>query len=169
MINSLKDILKKDLESLFEGMVYRGEDGEERSVRIFKNSPPVHPDGDDLKDFPYIVIQADSGSRDNIENPNEITVRFIIGVYDDSDVTAYDDTTNRAPSDPEPYTGADVRDNMIERIMNHYAARPVLDGFRAVFPMSWATPDDDLYPYFFAGISVPFRVPSVTLDEDDFV
>ena len=156
----LKRYAKKDLLEYFSGTEYNTPDDHEESapgceemkgISVFFNSPPRHDDPkQDNDDSPFLVLQTSSGGRDSVTSPESITLRIVVGVYD---------------MDPA-YGGAETRDLIIRRILDHYDAKPLLGNqYMCTFPRTFANGDEDMYPYFFGVVDLPFE--RVTMEQED--
>nr|DAL24356.1 MAG TPA_asm: hypothetical protein [Caudoviricetes sp.] len=149
----LKRALIKDLQTVFKDPLYKAPDkADGKTIHVFRNLPPLHDDpADDDDDFDYLAVYVSDGQRNSATEPEQMTAHIVCGVFDDS----------------QDWAGADTLDLIIERILNHYDAAPLLDKqFRCTFPRNYTTViDDDTFPYFFAVVSLTFE--RITPEEED--
>lgn len=149
----LKREIMTDLTDLFKDQNYKAPDKEDgRTIHIFRNFPPLHDDASkDVDDFDYIAVYVSEGSRDTAESTEKMTAHLVVGVYDDA----------------QDWSGADTLDLIIERVLNHYDEHPLLNHqFKCSYPRNYVLKvDDEVFPYFFAVISLTFE--RVTMTEED--
>lgn len=175
-MNELKYALKDDLESLlaeYQRSVPKQDETQEEveyhreyypdsysdtlsQFHVFVNSPPIHTDGAvDDSDFPYVAIHCEDGNRESAVERQQMTVQLFIGIYNDA----------------KDFSGMDDRDSVVQKIIDHYDAQPIVGGkFRAVYPQNWTVPDNDdgYYPYFYAGVQITFERVSMEY-QDEFL
>lgn len=150
-VNTFLKDFKAELEGLFADFPLTDESGAQVRLNVFIDSLPI-PEGEDSPEpFPYLVIRAMEGGKDEPDAAEVVKVIILIGIYDGS-------TENRGY--------VDVR-NVIDRLRQRFERDPVLAGkylrlHSASYPIRWTIPDEDTWPYFFGGVELSFALPSVT-------
>lgn len=152
--SELQDALNKELKTLFINQRFLNQDKDLESVNIFSQDLPIESNREDEDEdlFPYIITRLIDGSVDTNE-PYIVRTLLIIGIYDEN---------------PNKQGYKDVL-HIINMIYERFAKNPILaDQFTANMPFSWSLQDEDTHPYFFGGIELSFRIPSITRRETEY-
>lgn len=112
-----------------------------------QNLPVVQSDDEDeTKFFPYAIIKVYDGKTEDDDSPWTVTADIHLGVHDPDE-------------DNQGHQHVAI---MIQRIVNRFAAEPLLDHkYRAQQDMEWALQDEETFPFFFGGVRIKFSVPKI--------
>lgn len=140
----LQEGLKERLEALFREKSFENPDGEMVPLSIFEQHLP-EKDKEDFSFYPYIIVQLQYGQQQSSEGQHEISITFIVGVYDE-------DPNNQGHKEL-----VDIMQTLFENLEN----MPIQNGLYEVnFPMKWGFHDEDLFPYYFGAIETNWIVPT---------
>ncbi|WP_163538302.1 hypothetical protein [Gracilibacillus sp. YIM 98692] len=149
----LQDALRQKLEKLFDGMRFKNMKNERVPVNVFEQhlpnkNPNLNPGNDDP--YPCIIIRLSNGENPNEDEGQRTTVQFIAGVIDrDNNNQGYHDVLN-----------------IINRIIEDLRRNPIInEKFEVDSSMTWSYHDEDVEPYFFAGLETYWTNPQ-NLRED---
>lgn len=169
--------LVEDLHECLDGMLYQDVHGKLVPLKVFRHDVPIphHKDYTDLEyndvekeadpespelyfdsaenteddAFPYVIVRLSQGNVKNPDEPQLVTVNFIIGVYDPD----------------ERHRGHDGVMNIISRIYERYAKNPIVHGSKAKIHFDgeqllfhWVLQDDDTWPYYFGAVLAEFEI-----------
>lgn len=135
--NLLKEIRSKDA----QGNEVVGAKG------YYQQLPAIREDEDDVsKFFPYFIVRIEDGETEDDDDPWTVKADILLGSYDE-----------------DPDTNGHFRImGMIQRIIDRFAAEPLLNGrYRANQKMRWELQDEDSYPFYFGGVELMFSVPKI--------
>ncbi|QKS70253.1 hypothetical protein FLK61_26190 [Paenalkalicoccus suaedae] len=141
--------LKKRFEREFANLRLERPDegGRDVALQIFKQHLPANKKtSKDEKDshYPCLIIQLDEGEISSEDEPQEVSVIFMAGVYDEQD-------------DYQGYQDAFL---IIDRVFNSLQKDRYIKGtYQAMLPMKWAYHSENAMPYFFTGLFVSFEAP----------
>lgn len=148
-ILDLQESLAKDVERTLKDVVTTDAAGEKVSgVTAHRQHLPiiVSDEEDASQFFPYAIVSLVEGSCADDGSPWDVTVDVLLGVHDE-------DVRNQ---------GHQHIMVMIQRLIDRFAAEPLLDGKYWAQPnMEWAASDADAYPYYFGGVRIKFSVPRI--------
>lgn len=96
--------------------------------------------------FPYAIVKVTEASTADDESPWIVPVDIYFGIHD----AGRDGHGHRSVL------------NMIQRIVDRFAAAPLLNGkFRAQQEIHIALQDEDTYPFYLGGVEIKFQVPKI--------
>ena len=148
-ILDLQESLARDVERTLKDVATTDAAGEKvTGVTAHKQQLPiiVSDEEDASQFFPYAIVKLVEGSCVDDGRPWVVTADVILGVHDE-------DTKNQ---------GHEHIMIMIQRLIDRFAAEPLLDGKYWAQPnIEWAAQDADAYPYYFGGVRVTFSVPRI--------
>ena len=150
-----QNALIREIEELFKGNVYNGQEGY-KALKIFKQDLPIPEDEDEDSDTdaaaaPYIVVRMTGGEVKDERTPQTIDFSIVICTYDRSvERLGYQDVAN-------------IKEDMIQ----HFCKRPYFgDVYTVLKPITWAMQADDSAPYYFGAVSLTCTAPAMTQDEE---
>lgn len=150
----LQDAVAADLSELFKNRRYKSPNGGDEALSVFKQSLPKRQSEEDDDPFPYIIARIDSGGIATQQDPHQVAVLLLIGIFDDN---------------PENQGHLAVLE-ILEVIQQHYEESPLLKGqFTFVDPFNWALQDEDSYPYYFGAANLSFKLPAPRRKASDLV
>lgn len=148
-ILNFQDALMEEVGHILKDVGTKNVSGENvDGVNLFaQNLPIVQSDDEDESKFaPYAVIKIYDGRTDNDESPWTVTADIHLCVHD-------------AEEDNQGHRHVAV---MIQRLVNRFAAEPLLDRkYRAQPDMEFALQDEDTFPFYFGGVRIKFSVPKI--------
>ncbi len=150
-----QNALIRELEELFEGCTYNGQEGY-KQLKIFKQDLPIPEDYDEDSDAdaaaaPYIVVKMTGGEVKDEKMPQLIDFSIVICAYDRSvEREGYQDVAN-------------IKEDMVQ----HFCKKPYFgDIYTIMKPITWAMQADDSAPYYFGAISLTCTAPAMTQEEE---
>lgn len=150
--NKFIDDLANELSNLFKDFEYKFEGNGTRKMQVFKHNLPVSNDEDSPQPFPYLLIRLPDGEISI--SSNIVKAMIIIGIYDPSkDMQGTQDVLSA-----------------IELIRQNFSRTPMLNKqypviFSDKYPFRWSIPDEDVYPYFYGGIEMYFKLPQTERED----
>ena len=148
-ILNFQNALMEETGNILKGVGTKNTSGEiVYGVNLFAQNLPIvqSDDEDESKFFPYAIIKVYDGRTEDDDSPWTVTADIHLGVYDSDE-------------DNQGHQHIAV---MIQRLVNRFAAEPLLDQkYRAQQDMEWAMQDEETYPYFFGGVRMKFSVPKI--------
>lgn len=148
-ILNFQNALMEETGNILKGVGTKNMSGEIMDgVNLFAQNLPIvqSDDEDESKFFPYAIIKVYDGRTEDDDSPWTVTADIHLGVYDSDE-------------DNQGHQHIAV---MIQRLVNRFAAEPLLDQkYRAQQDMEWAMQDEETYPYFFGGVRMKFSVPKI--------
>lgn len=148
-ILNFQNALMEETGNILKGVGTKNTSGEiVDGVNLFAQNLPIvqSDDEDEPKFFPYAIIKVYDGRTEDDDSPWTVTADIHLGVYDSDE-------------DNQGHQHIAV---MIQRLVNRFAAEPLLDQkYRAQQDMEWAMQDEETYPYFFGGVRMKFSVPKI--------
>lgn len=148
-ILNFQNALMEEAGNILKGVGTKNMSGEIMDgVNLFAQNLPIvqSDDEDESKFFPYAIIKVYDGRTEDDDSPWTVTADIHLGVYDSDE-------------DNQGHQHIAV---MIQRLVNRFAAEPLLDQkYRAQQDMEWAMQDEETYPYFFGGVRMKFSVPKI--------
>ena len=118
-------------------------------IRSTHSPAPPSEDGEDEgwqdeDPFPYLVVKLDGGGVESATSMNTVDVVVLVGIFDDN---------------PKNEGHIAVM-QIIERIMFHFAERPVLGPFSYADRFDWELLERDGFPYYYGACAFSFYIPS---------
>lgn len=148
---NLLDAVVADLTELFEDCKLKNSLNFERVVRVFPQNLPIRDGNDEETDpeappEPYVLVRIPSGELPGNGEQQTISVLLAICVCDrDPNRQGYRDTLH-----------------IINEILLHYGACDIVGGrYQVVYPIKWATQEEDTHPYYFAAVSISFEAAAI--------
>lgn len=149
--------LKQELEKLFEGKKYSGQQNR-KGLTIYEQDLPIDNSDDEDADTdaakaPYIIVKMTAGEIISPTEPQYMDAVLIICCYDDSgNRQGYEDV-------------AIIKEDIIE----HFCAVPFFGGSYTVLldrehRLKWAMQEDDTHPYYYGAVQLAITCPAVTTD-----
>ncbi len=143
-----------EIKRIFSEWKATDESGGFERVSVFEQALPVQSGEDSAEPFPYIVVRVEDGGATTPNTPETVRVRFTIGVFDDN-------AGNRGHIDVL---------NMIDCIRQRFEREQTLceQYYRLQsdqYPLRWAVPDDDTFPYFFGALEMFFAIPKIETED----
>lgn len=144
-----------EIRLLFREWKFKDEGGEFSSVSVFEQALPIPTGEDEPEPFPYIVVRIEDGGTTTPTSPETVRVRFTVGIFDESQ---------------DNHGHIDVL-NAIDRIRQRFEKNQLLKKQYLrlqsdQFPVRWAVPDEDTYPYYFGALEMFFAIPKIETEED---
>ncbi len=144
----------EEITLLFSEWKFKNENGDYANISVFEQALPIPSGESEPEPFPYIVVRAEDGGTTTPNSPETVRVRFTIGIYDD-------EPNNRGHIDVF---------NVIDRIRQRFERNQLLrkQYMRLQsdqYPMRWAVPDDDTFPYFFGALEMFFAIPKIETED----
>lgn len=144
----------EEISLLFLEWKFKNEGGDYANISVFEQALPIPSGENEPEPFPYIVVRAEDGGSATPNSPETVRVRFTIGIYDD-------EPSNRGHIDVF---------NTIDRIRQRFERNQLLrkQYMRLQsdqYPMRWAVPDDDTFPYFFGALEMFFAIPKIETED----
>lgn len=154
-----QDALCKELEKLFEGKKFIGQEGR-KSLKIFKQDLPIAEDDDrdvdtDRAAAPYVCVQLTDGAIKGLDQPQEINFSMVICAYDTSiQREGYDDVLN-----------------IMQDIVQRFCSAPFFGGCYTVLcddfhTINYALQQDDTAPYYFSAVRICVSAPVMTMETE---
>lgn len=153
----LLDAVVEDLREFFKDYHLTNSLGVERVINVFPQDTPIREGDDESVDQeappePYIIVRLVNGAIQDETAPHVVEVVLVACVCD---------------RDPNRQGFRDAL-HIINAVWQHYITRRVVGGRYVVqYPFKWAVPDDDHHPYYYAGMSMTFEAPAVTMEEPE--
>ena len=153
----LQDSLCEEIQNILSGMLFPNPLGEQVEIQVFPQMLPIEriegrnqDEEEDQEDpYPYCVVRVMDGDYQNAESM--VNNNLIIGLY-------YDETDNQ---------GHARLLNAMNRICHRFLANPVLDrAYLQKGKIEWALPEDDTHPYYFGGMSIPWKIPKIEKEDE---
>lgn len=153
----LLDAVVADLRDVFKRHRLKNSAGAERAVQVYAQDVPVRADDDEGENReappePYVLVRIRGGKTEDDGAPQVIDAAVVACVYDEDE--------NRQG----------FRDalHIINTIYRHYSADAVIGRrWEVLYPMEWATQEEDTHPYYFAGMSLRIQAPAVHKEVPD--
>lgn len=163
MIDTLHDVLKKELIKLFDGKMYKVPTEEvtdppvitKKAVNIFTQYIPASSYESKDEEFPYILLRSVDGNSPigSSETDPDTKVMIMIGIWDDDlNYQGYRDVLS-----------------IINKITTQFAQNLRVEGFEIKDSMKWAVNDDDYFPFFFGAIETNWSFRNVELQSNEYV
>lgn len=154
----LLDGIAGDLRDLFDGHTYQNSLGAKQQVRVYTQDTPIRDGDDEAIDTdappePYVVIRMNGGKVDAEGAGMTVNLTFISCVCDDAkDRQGYRDALHLLWMIYQRYT----RDGVVAKkfLLRH--------------PIEWALPENDLHPYYYAGLSMTAEAPAMRTKENPY-
>lgn len=148
-ILNFQDDLMEEVGIILKGVGTKNASGESvDGVNLFRQNLPIvrSDEEDETKFFPYAIVRLYDGRTEDDDSPWTVTADIHLGVYDSDE-------------DNQGHQHVAI---MIQRLVNRFAAEPVLaKKYRAQQDMEWAMQDEETYPYFFGGVRIRFSIPKI--------
>lgn len=147
----LQDGLEARLKKLFSGFLIKNPNGVEGPLNIYKQHlPEKQDDQDDLSLYPYILIKLFSGEQLNEEDTQQVTVLFVVGVFDDGNLNqGYREVLT-----------------IMQKVENDLKRNPTVSNvFEMGFPFRWSLHEEDVEPFYFGGIETVWTTPSMNRED----
>ena len=155
----LQRILIKELTGLFSGQLFQkpreSEDDEISYVPLnfFSQSLPFSEGEDGITYAPFIAVQIQGGKQDDETEPEDATVIFDIGIYDDG----------------KENQGHVTVCNIIETIRQYLFKNRIHGGkYYIKLPFTWQINTEDYYSRFAGSIETHWNLP-LTIMEDPYL
>lgn len=152
----LQSVLIKELTALFDGQEFMEpkEANDEAAVlvplNIYKQSLPLTKGENGNIYAPFIAVQILSCKQDDETEPQDATISFDVGIYDDN----------------KSNEGHITVCNIIETIQQDLFLKRLFGGKYYVKPsFSWQLNSDDYYPYFAGSIETHWNLPLTAPDD----
>lgn len=144
----LQEALMEDVKEILKDVITENASGGRVSgVNVFAQQLPIirANEKDASKTLPYAVVKLLDGETEE-DNPWTVTVGIYLGIRDT-------DRKNQG------HRHVMV---MIERIVDRFVSKPLLDGqYWAQQDIQWALDSEDLYPNFYGAVCIKFSVPKI--------
>lgn len=152
----LQTILIKELTTLFNGQEFmkpKQADDEANvyvPLNLYVQSLP-YTDGEDGNAYaPFISVQILTGKQEEETEPQDVTISFDIGIYDD-------DKKNQ---------GHITVFNIIETIRQRFFLKRLFGGkYYMKLPFSWQVNSEDIWPFFAGSIETHWDLPLIVPDD----
>jgi len=134
----LQDEIKKRLEKLFEGHLFDDPRGNRTNLKVYEQHLPIKKASKDDNSslYPCVIVQLQQGFN------QKVAITLIIGIFNESsDRTGYRDLST-----------------IIQKITTDFAEYPTMTRqYSLAEEPKWAIHDEDVHPYYFAGIELTFQ------------
>lgn len=139
----LQDKLVERFKKEFKSLILKNIKDEAVKLQIFPQHLPTKSK-DGTSHYPCVIIRLASGGGAESENPFTTKIQFIIGVIDrDSENQGYRDALT-------------ITNRIIENIQRNPKE---LGKYEASSAMDWSYYDEDVEPFFFAGLETSWETP----------
>lgn len=153
----LLDAIVEDLREIFQHTRLKNSLGVERAVQVYAQDVPVRADDDEGENpeappEPYVLVRIRGGKTED-DNTQQVIDAVVVACVCDED--------------PNRQGFRDAL-HIINTIYQHYSADAVIGKrWEVLYPMEWATQDEDTHPYYFAGMSLRIQAPAVHKEVPD--
>lgn len=149
--------LKEELEKLFEGKKYSGQQSR-KSLTVYEQDLPIDNGDDEDADTdaakaPYVIVKMTAGEIISPNDPQIMSAVMMICCYDDSGSRqGYEDVAN-------------IKEDIVE----HFCMVPFFGGSYTVLinrehRLAWAMQQDDTHPYYYGAVEFDITCPALTRD-----
>lgn len=143
-----------EISLLFSEWKFKDEGGEFQKFSVFEQALPVSQGEDDPEPFPYIVVRVEDGGTTSPAKPETARVIFTIGICDESlDNQGHKDVLNVIDRIRQRFEGNQLLKKKYMRLQSEE------------YPIHWAMPDDDTYPFFFGALEMFFAIPKINTED----
>jgi hypothetical protein len=146
----LQEALVSEIKEIFKDDLFKDTTGAHSELNVYEQQLPVVESDEEPEQFPYVIVRIDTGKRPTDEDPNDISILVLIGMFNDS-------LENNGHKDVL---------NIIDKIKERFEKNPLLD-HRYTFhqPSDWALQDEESFPYFFGAMNLNFYTPAVQKED----
>lgn len=148
-ILNFQKALMEEVGNILKGVGTKNVSGESvDGVNLYAQNLPVTESAEDdaSEFFPYAIVKVYGGETKDDDSPWEVLAEIHLGVHD-------------AAEDNQGHQHVAI---MIQRLINRFAAEPLLAGkYRAKQNIEWALESEELYPFFFGDVWIWFDVPKI--------
>ena len=140
----LQDRLIERMSDTFKDTLLKNMKGERVPLKYYRQHLPNKSKIDSDSPYPCIIVRLSNGNKTSEADGQSTTVQFIVGIIDrDDNNQGYQDVMT-----------------IINRIIEDLTRQPMIDNLYEVDPdMNWSYHDEDVEPYFFAGLETTWHTP----------
>ena len=136
--------MKKRVERIFEGTLFKNPNGDNVQLQVFEQHLPEKAKNDD-EFYPYVIVQLNHGEQKSINEQHKAPIIFVVGVY-------YEEKDNQGHKEVM---------RIINKIFEDFSRFPIEDGrYEIDFPLGWGLHEEDLAPYYFGAVEATWKLPT---------
>ncbi|EFV78954.1 hypothetical protein HMPREF1013_00838 [Bacillus sp. 2_A_57_CT2] len=136
--------LKKRVERIFEGKMFKNPNGNEVPLQVFEQHLPEKTANDE-NFYPYVIVQLNYGEQKSYNEQHKAPVLFVVGVY-------FEGNDNQGHKEVM---------GIINKLFEDFSRFPIEDmRYEIDFPLRWGLHEEDMAPYYFGAVETTWTLPT---------